>query len=533
MSETVKAAIYTRVSTEEQAQPDKTSLAQQRERAEAFCKAHGWQVVEVYEDAGVSGAKSSRPALNSMLADAGEGKFQRVVFLKLDRLGRNLRDLLNISHGLDEISVGIVSIHDSFDTGTSSGRLFFSILGAVTEFERDLITERTTSGRLGAARNGRYLGGQTPFGYDYDSDTKRLVVNDAEAAVVHRIYRMYIDEGLSHQRIARRLNDDGVSTKTTRVAARSHDGIKKGWMGSQIGKMLIDPLYKGQTYYNRTRKSGGRHPGEEWIPVEVASVVTEEEWEAVRLRAKRNLRESQRPQDKRSEFLLSGLIRCQECGQTMTASTKRHRANGKAYTYRRYVCVGQKQYKTKCRTPLEPSAELIEGNVLGLLADTFSDPVKVLAACRAYGDQFRAEQEEQEGHVAALKRHLAKAEAERDRYIELYGKGAIKEADLNKRLSALDADAAKSEEDLLRLEEAAQQKAVVQEIEQSAYAIAEQIKPIIDEMTLEEKKELVRTLAERVWVDSENEVTVECVVPGLIPGRNTATTRSRSPAQAV
>ncbi len=206
--------------------------------------------------------------------------------------------------------------------------------------------------------------------------------------------------------------------------------------------------------------------------------------------------------------------------------------NGKPYTYRPYVCAGQKQYKTKCRTPLEPSAELIEGNVLGLLADTFSDPVKVLAACQAYGDQLRAEQEEQEGHVAALKRHLAKAEAERDRYIELYGKGAIKEAVLNKRLSALDADAAKSEEDLLRLEEAAQQKAVVQEIEQSAYAIAEQIKPTIDEMTLEEKKELVRTLAERVWVDSENEVTVECVVPGLIPDRNTATTRSRSPALA-
>ena len=193
--------------------------------------------------------------------------------------------------------------------------------------------------------------------------------------MVRRIYRMYIDDGLSHQKIARRLNDDGVSTKTTRVAARSHDGIKKGWMGSQIGKMLIDQQYKGQTYYNRTRKSGGRHPAEEWIPVEVASVVTEEEWEAVRLRAKRNFRESQRPQDKRSEFLLSGRIRCQECGQTMTASTKRHRANGKAYSYRRYVCVGQKQYKTKCRTPLEPSAELIEGNVLGLLADTFSDPV--------------------------------------------------------------------------------------------------------------------------------------------------------------
>jgi site-specific DNA recombinase len=324
-----------------------------------------------------------------MLADAGEGKFQRVVFLKLDRLGRNLRDLLNISHRLDELGVGIVSIHDAFDTGTSSGKLFFSILGAVTEFERDLITERTTSGRLGAARNGRYLGGQTPFGYDYETDTKRLVVKDTEAAAVRRIYRMYVDEGLSHEKIARRLNDEGVPTKTTRVAARSHDGIKKGWMGSQIGKMLIDPLYKGKTYYNRTRKSGGRHPVEEWIPVEAPSIVTVDEWEAARLRAKRNRRESQRPQDKRSEFLLSGLIRCQPCGQSMSAVIKRHRSGNKIYTYRHYVCVGQRQYKTKCRTPQEPKAEKIEGKVMDLLTHTFSDPVKVLAACRAYGEQLR------------------------------------------------------------------------------------------------------------------------------------------------
>ena len=216
----------------------------------------------------------------------------------------------------------------------------------------------------------------------------------------------------------------------------------------------------------------------------------------------------------------------------MTASTKRHRGNGKTYTYRRYVCAGQRQYKTNCRTPREPKAELIEGKVLGLLADTFSDPVKVLAACRAYGDQLRAEQEEQEGVAALLRRNLAGADAERDRYIELYGKGAIREIDLKKRLSALDADVAKSEENLLRLEEAAQQKAVMQEIGHSAYAIAEQIKPTIDEMTLGEKKELVRTLAERVWVDSENEVTVECVVPGLLPDTEMVTTDSRSPAQA-
>ncbi len=81
---------------------------------------------------------------------------------------------------------------------------------------------------MGAAWNGRYLGGQTPFGYNYEKETKRLVVNDAEASVVRRIFRLYVDEGLSHQKIAQRLNDEAVPTKTAKINVRSHDGVKKG-----------------------------------------------------------------------------------------------------------------------------------------------------------------------------------------------------------------------------------------------------------------------------------------------------------------
>lgn len=121
--DTVKAAIYCRVSTEEQARPDRASLEVQQERAEAYCLAREWEVAGVYVDAGVSGAKADRPELSRLLGDAGEGKFQRVVFLKLDRLGRNLRDLLNLSHRLDGYAVGIVSMADSFDTGTPSGQI--------------------------------------------------------------------------------------------------------------------------------------------------------------------------------------------------------------------------------------------------------------------------------------------------------------------------------------------------------------------------------------------------------------------------
>ena len=535
-TDTVKAAIYARVSTEEQVadkgnggEPTrKVSLDFQKERAAAYCALKGWDVAEIYEDAGVSGAKANRPALDRLMADVHQGKFQRVVFLKLDRLGRNLRDLLNISARLDELGVGIVSVHDNFDTGTPSGRLYFSMLGAVAEFERDLISERMSMGRLGAARNGRYVGGPAPYGYDYNRETHQLVVNETEAAVVRRIYRTYIDEGLSHDRIAERLNAEGVPTKTTRV--RSEDGKKKGWMRTHITRMLTNSLYKGTTHYGKTRLVGGQkrtrqpQPSKEWIEIAVPAIVAEEQWLAVQRRARRNKRESQRPRDKANAFLLSGLMRCQECGRSMAATTNRTRAGGKVYAYRYYFCTGQHTYGTECRTPYRVKAEEIEGKVLGLLMETFSDPDKVLEACRAYGKQLQTAQEEQRGVTASLRRHLARAGVERERYIELFGKGTIGEADLQRRLAHLDAEVAKWQEELRHLEVAAQQEAAVREIEESAHAIAARIGSVLGEMTLEERKELVRALVERIWLDADNSITMDCIVPGLISDRTLVTT---------
>ncbi len=524
MSETVKAAIYTRVSTEEQAHPDKTSLAQQREKAEAYCKAQSWDVAAVYEDAGVSGAKSDRPALTRMMADSQEGKFQRVIFLKLDRLGRSLRDLLNISHRLDKLDVGIVSLHDSFDTGTSSGRLFFSILGAVSEFERELITERMQAGKLGAARKGAYVGGPSPFGYDYDPHGKTLVVNDDEAAVVKRIFRLYIAEGLSHDTIARRLNDEGVPTKTERV--RSLDGEKKGWVRTQVARILTNPLYTGQAYYNRSSRKGGEKPEAEWVTMRVPAIVSEEEFSAGKQRAKRNKRESQRPRDEASLYLLSGLIRCQECGRAMMAATRRHRSKKRLYLYRYYVCTGQNTYRTPCRPTKTVKADAIEDAVLTLLAETFSDPDKVLEALHLHTQEKEAKREDEDALEATLARNLANIEGEQDLIITLFGKEKITEAQFDKKMEAVRREEQKWRDDLAAIKERQQQNVVVQDVAANAHTIAELVRGILGEMPLEKKKELVRWLVEGVWVDRRNEVRVDCVVREFIPDRRSVHTNA-------
>ncbi len=532
-TDSVRAAIYTRVSTEEQAQPDKTSLAQQREKAEAYCRAQGWEIAgDVYEDAGVSGAKASRPALDRLMADAHQGDFQRVVFLKLDRLGRTLRDLLNISARLDGLGIGIVSLHDSFDTGTPSGRLFFSVLGAVAEFERDLITERMTMGKLGAAKKGHFNTGWTAFGFDYDPESQRLVVNEAEAAVVRRIFGWYIRNGLSQRAIVDRLNAEGVPTKTARV--RSPDGVKKGWFRGHVERILRNPMYKGEAYYGKTVVQGNgqtrkkqRRPREEWVPIDCPAIVTEEEWEAAQAKAKRNKRESQRPKDRVSNFILGGLIRCRPCGRPMYGYNHRRRFEKKTYITPYYYCSGMHNYRYQCRAYERVNANKVEGAVLGAIREAFSDPQRVLRACRSYADQLQDEQKKQEGLIATLQGYLANVAVERERLIALCAKGTIREVDLTRQLARLERDAERWTSELTQLEEASQQQEAAKEVEEAVFAIAEQIGPAIADTTVipvEEQKELVRELVKGVWVDADNTITIECAIPGLLPDRDKAAT---------
>jgi site-specific DNA recombinase len=142
-----RAVAYIRVSTQEQAQPDKPSLGQQEERIRSQCAASEWELVGMYRDV-ISGKEWERPSLQQLLTDAATGAFGRVVVLAIDRLGRNLRDLLEISERLRSLGVDLVSVKESFDTRTAVGRLYFQFLGMFAEFERERTKERTASYRF-------------------------------------------------------------------------------------------------------------------------------------------------------------------------------------------------------------------------------------------------------------------------------------------------------------------------------------------------------------------------------------------------
>ena len=147
----MKAATYLRVSTTDQ------TVENQRLELRRFCEARGWNATE-YADAGVSGAKESRPALDRLLKDARRRRFDVLVVWKLDRLGRNLRHLILLLDELSALGVAFVSLNEGIDTSTPAGRLQLHILGAIAEFERERIRERVRLGMARAKSQGKHVG---------------------------------------------------------------------------------------------------------------------------------------------------------------------------------------------------------------------------------------------------------------------------------------------------------------------------------------------------------------------------------------
>ena len=149
-----RAALYLRVSTDSQ------TTDNQRQALLEEASRRGWQIASEYRDHGVSGAKSrdKRPQLDAMLRDAAKGRFDVVMVWALDRLGRSLADLLTISRELEQAGVDVFFLRETIDTTTPAGRLYFHIMGAIAQFERERIQERIKAGVARARKAGKRIG---------------------------------------------------------------------------------------------------------------------------------------------------------------------------------------------------------------------------------------------------------------------------------------------------------------------------------------------------------------------------------------
>jgi DNA invertase Pin-like site-specific DNA recombinase len=188
----MKCAIYCRVSTAEQ------NAQMQVQELRDYCKRRSWEIADEFIDAGISGSKESRPALNRLLADAKRRKFGAVLVYRYDRFARSLRQLVNALTEFDALGIHFISLHEGVDTSTPNGRLVFGIFASIAQFERELICSRVRSGIAAARAKGKTLG------------RPRVVVDTAE------IQRLR-EQGYGWRAISREM---GIAAETAQKALK-------------------------------------------------------------------------------------------------------------------------------------------------------------------------------------------------------------------------------------------------------------------------------------------------------------------------
>ena len=234
-AQTVRVAIYTRVSTEDQAK-EGFSLDAQLDKLKSYCKARDWITAKEYVDDGYSGRNIKRPAYTKMMEEIDS--WDALLVIKMDRIHRNSKNFMMMMEYLKQKEKEFVSMTESLDTSTAMGRFVMDIIQRIAQLESEQIGERVYSGMEQKARTaGGVLGFNIPYGYNY-LDGKLQIIED-EARVIRDIYSHY-REGKSMGKIAKMLND----TKTP---------TKKGgfWAKKTISTILKNPTYCGYLHWEQ------------------------------------------------------------------------------------------------------------------------------------------------------------------------------------------------------------------------------------------------------------------------------------------
>ncbi len=244
----LRCAIYTRKSSEEGLEQEINSLEAQREACEAYVRSQrheGWTLLPAhYDDGGLSGGSMNRPALQRLLADIASGWVDLVVVYEVDRLTRSLSDFAKIVEVFDGHGASFVSVTQQFNTTTSMGRLTLNMLLSFAQVEREVTGKRIRDKIAASKRKGMWMGGSVPLGYEVRD--RKLVVHQAEAALVRRIYQVYLDLGTV--RLAQRhLAAEGITGKGGRALERG-----------ALFHLLQNRLYRGEIAH-RGQVYAGEH----------------------------------------------------------------------------------------------------------------------------------------------------------------------------------------------------------------------------------------------------------------------------------
>ena len=329
--------LYARVSTEEQSVSGYSIQAQIKACKDRYASMNITDVAE-YIDDGYSGEFIERPALDRLRADMRAKKISRIMFYDPDRMSRNLTVQLILADEIEKAEVELLFCTGDYDA-SPEGRLFFSMKGAISAYEKAKIRERTMSGKRAKARAGKLTFNDSPIGYEYDSAICNYIINPIEAKTIKLIFNMYMAENIGVIKLSIKLKAMGVQTK------------RGNWFsGGTVYKILKNEMYCGtkqafQTYdkkISQYKVKEIKRDSSEWIAIPVPAIITRDQWESVQEKMGQNKTLASRKA--KHEYLLRGRVICGHCGYAMIGTT----SNKKNHTYHYYVCSSKLVYKRPC-----------------------------------------------------------------------------------------------------------------------------------------------------------------------------------------
>jgi site-specific DNA recombinase len=500
-------AIYVRVSTEDQAKHGYSIAEQIRQ-----CKQKaGTDTVLEYIDDGVSGEFLDRPALSKLRQDVKDGLIDKVICYDPDRLSRKLVNQLLVSEEIEK-RAELIFVNGDY-AKTPEGMLFYQLRGAVAEFEKAKINERMSSGRRQKARQGKVVRDYQIYGYNYDKQTAQFTINESEASVVRLIFDLFtkpndIAKGING--IAKYLTAQGIPTKKNAVV----------WHRQVVRQILMNRAYIGEFYQNRWNTEGmlgnqfrsdddkipmTERPKDEWILTPCPAIISAEQFQyAQKLLGQSRRRWAGSP---KNDYFLSGLVRCGECGNTMTG---RKSKNWGKYVYE-YTCIkntaGAKNsgcgHRVKC-------SELDE-HVWNHIHQWLTEPDEVAATMteEPATEQILFE----EAELARISKELERIANGRKRLLKLLTDTEDDTVDLVDDVRSQLRDLKDKETKLLeyqsQLEEiiaAQSSRQLTENLLQDAIEYYLTLNP--DELTSDQKKELVRMVVREIRVYKDERVDI-------------------------
>ena len=535
-------AAYLRVSS--RMQRDRETIASQREAVLAHAAGRGWAVPDehVFADDGFSGATLDRPALEALRDAVASGAVEAVLAWSADRLSRNFAHQMLLQEEFARRGARIVFVQEP-DDATPQGMLLRQMLSAISEYERTQIAERSRRGKLHRARQGSLnMISRPPYGYRLVRKTEvcdaRLEIDAAEATVVRRIFDLYVQEGLTMNAVARRLDAEGIPprhadrwpTATVAVVLRNEAYVGKAAYLKTVG--TGGPARRNRTgrrQAGRVRRTTGRtaRRREDWIELPVPAIIEAVVFERAQRRRAENRRFS--PRRTTEPTLLQGLCVCAECGYAMGRQSGSGGRSGPRHYYRCHgIDAWRRPQGAVCDNPPARAGELdaaVWKAVLGLLGDPELVRSEIERRLAAAHDTARHDR-----RMAELRAESCRNQARMSRLLDAYQEGLVALDELRDRNAPLQTRdrAIRAELDALTTSKLDRE---------SQLALATNVQTFLDRMrtaartlSVPERQRIVRLLVREVRIGKDS-VTVCHTIPLTDPPPPpTSAYASRGPA---